>query len=117
MNPPPLPADLKKIIVTTGNSVEGKLISEYLDICRGVLVRSTGLNRGLSGGFKAIAGGNIPEFSEVCDEARHDAYELMLKHAASLKADAIIAFRYDTSSFSDGITEVIAYGTAVKLTE
>lgn len=109
MTPPTL------IIVTSGNDVAGRKISQYLGIVRGIIVRSTGIGRGIVGGLRSIAGGNIPEYAAVCEEARQHAYQLMLEHAAQIGADAIIAFRYDATEFMPGSTEVLAYGTAVKL--
>jgi len=90
-------------------------IVQYLGIVRGIIVRATGIGRGIVGGLRSIAGGNIPEYVAVCEEARDQAYRAMLAHAAHLGADAVIAFRYDATEFSPGTTEVLAYGTAVKL--
>ena len=109
MNPPPL------LIVTTGNDVAGHEIVQYLGIVRGIIVRSTGIGRGLIGGLRSIGGGNIPEYVAVCEEARQHAYQLMISHATELGADAIIAFRYDATEFTQGSTEVLAYGTAVRI--
>ena len=117
MNPPPLPKTPGEILVTTGNEISGRPVGTYLGIVRGVVVRSTGFSAGFTGSFKAIAGGNIPEFSRVCEEARRSAYEVMLQHAAEVGADAVIAFRYDAAGFMDGCTEVLAYGTAVTLVD
>ncbi|MEO8615030.1 MAG: YbjQ family protein [Luteolibacter sp.] len=109
MNPPPL------IIVTSGNDVAGHDIVSYLGIVRGIVVRATGIGRGLIGGLRSIGGGNIPEYAAVCEEARVHAYQIMLEHARGVGADAVIAFRYDATEFLPGSTEVLAYGTAVKL--
>jgi uncharacterized protein YbjQ (UPF0145 family) len=109
MNPPTLP------IVTTANHVEGQTITQYLGIVRGIVVRSTGIGRGLIGGIRSIAGGNIPEYVAVCEEAREHAFRIMIEHSTQMGADAIIAFRYDATEFMQGSTEVLAYGTAVKL--
>ncbi len=106
----------RNLIVTTGNEVSGHRIASYLGVVRGVIVRSPSIGSGLLGSLKSIAGGNIAEFAEVCEAARHDAYEQMLEHARSLKADAIIAMRYDATEFMQGATEVLAYGTAVRIT-
>lgn len=103
------------MIVTTGIEVEGKQISEYLGVVRGIVVRATGLGRGIIGGLKSIAGGNIEEWSVVCEEARKEAFNRMVQHAHEIGADAIIGMRYDATEFSQGATEVLAYGTAVKL--
>jgi uncharacterized protein YbjQ (UPF0145 family) len=109
MNPPPL------IIVTTGNDVAGHEIVQYLGIVRGIVVRSIGVGRGFVGGLRSIGGGNIPEYAAVCEEARQHAYQLMLTHATEMGAEAVIAFRYDATEFTQGSTEVLAYGTAVKI--
>lgn len=103
------------LIVTTGNEVEGKKIVEYLGIVRGVVVRATGIGRGIIGGFKSIAGGNIEEFTHVCENARLEASSRMVAHALQIDADAIIGMRYDSTQFGERSTEVLAYGTAVKL--
>jgi len=103
------------MIVTTGNDIAGHEIVQYLGIVRGIVVRSTGIARGLVGGLRSIAGGNIPEYVAVCEEARQQAYELMVQHANELGAEALIAVRYDATEFMQGSTEVLAYGTAVKV--
>ncbi len=101
--------------VTTGNDVAGHEIVQYLGIVRGIVVRSTSIGRGIVGGLRSIIGGNIPEYVAVCEEAREDAYRTMLAHATGVGADAIIGFRYDATEFIQGSTEVLAYGTAVKI--
>lgn len=101
------------MIVTTGNEVAGNLIVAYLGVVRGIVVRSTGIGRGLIGGIRSIGGGNIPEYVSVCEEARQHAYDLLLQHATQVGANAIIGMRYDATEFSQGVTEVLAYGTAV----
>ncbi len=105
----------RKLIVTTGNSCEGYQIAEYLGVVRGIVVRATGIGRGIMGAFASIAGGNVRAYEEVCEEARAQAYGRMVEHAKDRDADAIIAMRYDATEFSQGVTEVLAYGTAVKL--
>src|SRR5687767_3204644 len=103
------------MIVTTGFDVQGQSVSEYLGVVRGIVVRATGIGRGIVGGLKSIVGGNIEEFTVVCEEARMEAFNRMVQHAHEIGADAIIGMRYDATEFSDGITEVLAYGTAVRL--
>jgi uncharacterized protein YbjQ (UPF0145 family) len=103
------------MIVTTGMEIEGKPVTEYLGVVRGIVVRATGIGRGFIGGLKSIVGGNIEEWSVVCEEARREAFNRMVKHALEIGADAVIAMRYDATEFSQGATEVLAYGTAVKL--
>ena len=102
-------------IVTTGNEIAGYSITKYLGIVRGIVVRSPSIGQGIMGGLKQIVGGNIREYAEVCEAARGDAYQLLVQHAAEVGADAIIGMRYDATEFSQGATEVLAYGTAVKI--
>jgi len=104
------------MIVTTGFEVQDKKIAEYLGVVRGIVVRATGIGRGFIGGIKSIAGGNIEEFTVVCEEARREAFNRMVQHAVEIGADAVIGMRYDATEFGQGgTTEVLAYGTAVKL--
>lgn len=102
-------------IVTTGNDVAGREIADYLGIVRGIVVRATGIGRGIVGGLRSIAGGNIETFTVVCEQARLEASNRMIQHAREIGADAIIGMRYDATEFSQGTTEVLCYGTAVKL--
>jgi uncharacterized protein YbjQ (UPF0145 family) len=103
------------LIVTTSNSIEGYQITDYLGIVRGIVVRATGVARGLIGGLKSMVGGNVSEFETVCEEARAHAFGRMAEHAREMGADGIIGMRYDATEFMQGTTEVLAYGTAVKL--
>ena len=103
------------MIVTTGNDVAGSVISEYLGIVRGIVVRSPSISQGLLGGLKQLVGGNIESYAKVCEAAREEAYQRMLEHAKERRADALIGVRYDATEFAPGVTEVLAYGTAVKL--
>ena len=102
------------MIVTTGFEIEGKPIAEYLGVVRGIVVRATGIGRGFVGGIKSIAGGNIEEFTVVCEEARMESFNRMVRHAHEIHADAVIAEGLVTAT-GQGSTEVLAYGTAVKL--
>ena len=104
-----------RVIVTTGNDVSGYRIVQYLGIVRGIVVRAASIGQGIVGAFKSIGGGNISEYAEVCEGARHDAYIQMVAHAEHLGAHAIVGMRYDATEFSQGATEVLAYGTAVTL--
>jgi uncharacterized protein YbjQ (UPF0145 family) len=105
----------KRVAVTTGNNLEGYEIEEYLGIVRGIVVRAQTITQGIRGAFSSILGGNIRAFEEVCEQARGDAYARMVQHAEERGADAVIAMRYDATEFAQGVTEVLAYGTAVKL--
>jgi uncharacterized protein YbjQ (UPF0145 family) len=103
------------MIVTTSNDVAGRSIAGYIGIVRGIVVRSPSIGQGLLGGLKSIVGGNIESYAKVCEAAREEAYERMVRHAEEHGANAVVAFRYDATEFSQGVTEVLAYGTAVKL--
>jgi len=103
------------MIVTTANEIVGYPIEKYLGIVRGIVVRSPSIAQGFLGGLKQIVGGNIEAYAEVCEAARKEAYDRMSQHAEERGADAVIAMRYDATEFSQGVTEVLAYGTAVKL--
>jgi uncharacterized protein YbjQ (UPF0145 family) len=103
------------MIVTTGTEIEGRPVAEYLGVVRGIVVRATGIGRGIVGGFKSIMGGNIEEWAHVCEHARMEAFNRMVQHAHEIGADAVICMRYDATEFTQGSTEVLAYGTAVRL--
>lgn len=106
---------VKRIAVTTGDRLDGYEIDEYLGIVRGIVVRAQTITQGIRGALSSILGGNIRAFEEVCEQARSDAYTRMVEHAIERGADAIIAMRYDATEFAQGVTEVLAYGTAVRL--
>lgn len=104
-----------RILVTTANDVAGYHVSEYLGVVRGIVVRSPNIGQSFVGAFKQLVGGNISQYVDVCEAARHEAYVQMVQHAESLGAHAILAMRYDATEFVQGATEVLAYGTAVRL--
>lgn len=104
-----------RVLVTTATDIAGHGVIEYLGVVRGIVVRSPSIGQGLLGSLKSLGGGNIQEFVDVCEAARHDAYTQMVQHAEALGAHAIIAMRYDATEFMQGATEVLAYGTAVRL--
>ncbi len=106
---------IDQLIVTTGNEVAGHRIVKYIAIVRGITVRAASFGQSFWGGLKSLGGGNISEFTDVCERARHDAYQQMLQHARDMGADAIIGMRYDATEFAQGATEVLAYGTAVRI--
>ena len=105
----------QELIVTTGIEVAGQRIVKYLGIVRGITVRSASFGQSFWGGLKSLGGGNIKEFTDVCERARHDAFAQMVVHAQELGADAVIGMRYDATDFAQGATEVLAYGTAVRI--
>src|SRR5262245_54080788 len=104
-----------RFLVTTGNNIEGHQIAEYLGVVRGIVVRATGIARGIVSRLKSNVGGNVAEYEDVCEEARGHAFDRMVRHAREVGADAVIAMRYDATEFTSGVTEVLAYGTAVRL--
>lgn len=115
-NPQPAPRERSgRVIATTGNEVSGFAIESYIGVVRGIVVRSPNMVQGMFGGLKQIVGGNIESYAQVCEEARRQAFDRMLQQARDLDADAIIAVRYDATEFTPGATEVLAYGTAVRL--
>ena len=104
-------------MVTTTLSFDGYKILEYKGIVRGILVRSPTIMQGILGGLKNIIGGQIGAYTEMCEQARYQAYDLMLEHAAQLGANAIVGMRYEGSDIGTragaGGTEILCYGTAV----
>jgi uncharacterized protein YbjQ (UPF0145 family) len=101
------------MLVTTSNGVEGYKITQHLGIVRGITVRSRGALGNLRGAFQTLMGGNISVYTELCETARSEAYDLLIQHAQKAGANAIVAMRYDANEVMDGVTEVLAYGTAV----
>jgi uncharacterized protein YbjQ (UPF0145 family) len=103
------------MIVTTGNEITSRSIVVYLGVVRGIVVRSPTIGQGILGGLNQIIGGNIEAYAQVCEAARREAYDRMVAHAAEIGADAIVGMRYDATEFTQTATEVLAYGTAVRL--
>ena len=101
------------MIVTTTNDLPGHRIVRHLGVVRGITVRSRSVIGNLGGAIQSIFGGNISIYTNLAEAARQEAYDLMVQHAASAGANAVIAMRYDANEIADGITEVLAYGTAV----
>ena len=102
-------------LVSSGNELVGYLIVENLGIARGIVVRSRGAVGTIAAGIQTLFGGNITIYTELCEQSRLDAYKRMIAHAEEIGADGVIGFRYDANEITDGVTEVLAYGTAVKL--
>lgn len=103
--------------VTTSFNLAGRRIERHLGIVRGIVVRSRSIVGSLGATIQTIFGGNISLYSQLCEKAREDAYDLMLSHAEQLGADAIIGVRYDATEIMSGVTEVLCYGTAVKISQ
>jgi uncharacterized protein YbjQ (UPF0145 family) len=100
-------------MTTTAFTIDGYRIVRSLGLIRGVTVRSRSVLGNLAGGIQTIFGGNITIFTELCEHARLEAFQLLLQHAQEKGANAIIGIRYDANDVMDGVTEVLAYGTAV----
>lgn len=100
-------------MVTTALKLDGYDIEQNLGVVRGITVRSRSIFGTIGGALQTIVGGNISLFTELCEKTRQEAFELMVEHAAEMGANAIIAMRYDATEVMDGVTEVLAYGTAV----
>jgi uncharacterized protein YbjQ (UPF0145 family) len=103
------------MLVTTGNELAGFTIAGYVGIARGIVVRAPTFSQGFAAGLQRLAGGNIEAYTDVCEAARLQAFNRMVQNALQMGADAVIGMRYDATEFADGVTEVLAYGTAVKL--
>src|ERR1700719_4130989 len=100
-------------MVTTGNELAGYRIVRTFGIVRGIIVRSRSVIGNLGAALQTIIGGNITILTNLCEKTREDAYELLLQHAAAHGANAVVAMRYDATEVMQGVTEVLAYGTAV----
>ncbi len=102
-------------MVTTAFELSGYRISKNLGLVRGVTVRSRSILGTLGASLETIVGGNITLFESMCEKTREQALDLMLEHAAARGANAVIGMRYDATEVMQGVTEVIAYGTAVQV--
>jgi uncharacterized protein YbjQ (UPF0145 family) len=100
-------------LITTAFELPGLRVRQNLGLVRGIVVRSRSIFGSLGASFQTLFGGNITLFTEMCERAREDAYRLMIQHAGEMGANAIIGVRYDANEISSGVTEVLAYGTAV----
>ncbi|HEX5106883.1 MAG TPA: YbjQ family protein [Vicinamibacterales bacterium] len=99
--------------VTTAFELPGCRTVRTLGIVRGIVVRSRSIVGTIGASLQTVIGGNITLYTQMCEKARADAYQLMLDHAAESGANAVIGFRYDANEVAAGVTEVLAYGTAV----
>jgi uncharacterized protein YbjQ (UPF0145 family) len=104
---------MSQIIVTTSTHLEGFKITKHFGLVRGITVRSRSVFGNMAGGFLAIFGGRNSIYTELCERTRQEAYEYMEKNARQMGANAIINMRYDANEVMAGMTEVLAYGTAV----
>jgi len=100
-------------LITASNQLEGYRVTKHLGIVRGITVRSRSLFGNIAGGFQTLFGGKISIYVELCEKTREEAFQLMIQHAGERGANAIINMRYDANEVMNGVTEVLAYGTAV----
>jgi uncharacterized protein YbjQ (UPF0145 family) len=101
------------MLVTTSTHLEGYKIIEHLGVVRGIIVRSRNIFANIAGGLQTLVGGNISVYTNLCERTRQDAYDQLIEHAQNKGANAIINMRYDANEIMQGVTEVLAYGTAV----
>jgi len=101
------------MLVVTTNDLAGHKIVRNIGVVRGLVVRSRSIVGNVGASIQSLFGGNITLYTSLCEQARADAYELMVQHGQDMGANAIIAMRYDANEVAAGITEVLAYGTAV----
>ena len=104
---------MENSMVTTAFGLDGYQVVKNLGVVRGITVRSRSVLGNAVGGIQAIFGGNITIYTELCEHARSEAFDLMMQHAQQIGANAIIGMHYDANEVMEGITEVLAYVTAV----
>ena len=101
------------MLVATTNDLAGHRIVRHLGLVRGIVVRSRSIIGNVGASIQSLFGGNITLYTTLCEQARADAFDLMVAHARELGANAVVGMRYDANEVAAGITEVLAYGTAV----
>lgn len=104
---------MDKALITTSTGLEGYKIAQHMGVVRGITVRSRSIFGNIAGGLISIFGGKNSIYTELCEKTRSEAFDLMVEHAQALGANAVINMRYDANEVMRGITEVLAYGTAV----
>jgi len=100
-------------MVTTAFELPNFRVMQNLGVVRGIVVRSRNVFATIGAGLQTLVGGNITVFTTLCEQTRNDAFDIMIQHATEIGANAIIGARYDTTELAQGVTEVLAYGTAV----
>ncbi|MGH9495432.1 MAG: YbjQ family protein [Candidatus Sulfotelmatobacter sp.] len=100
-------------MVTTQFELDGFRVTRTLGVVRGIVVRSRSIFGTIGAGLQTLVGGNITLLTNLCEKTRQEAFDLMLQHAAELGANAVVTARYDATEIMQGVTEVLAYGTAV----
>ncbi|MCX6150821.1 MAG: YbjQ family protein [Ignavibacteriales bacterium] len=102
-------------LITTAFAIDGYRVKQNLGVVKGIVVRSRSIFGTIGAGLQTLFGGNITLLTELCEKTRRDSFEMMLKHAEEIGANSVIGFRYDANEVMSGVTEVLAYGTAVVL--
>jgi uncharacterized protein YbjQ (UPF0145 family) len=110
---PPYSSTVSHSMVTTAFTLDGYRITRNLGLVRGIIVRSRSIVGTIGAGLQTLIGGNITLLTNLCEQTREHAFDLMLQHASELGANAVIGMRYDATEVMQGVTEVLAYGTAV----
>ncbi|KAB2851539.1 MAG: YbjQ family protein [Hyphomicrobiaceae bacterium] len=105
------------MIVATTNDLPGARIVRHLGVVRGITVRSRSIVGSIGAGIQTLFGGNITLYTRLAEQTREDAFNLMIEHARAIGANAVLAMRYDANEIAAGVTEVLAYGTAVVIEE
>ncbi len=100
-------------MITNSFELSGYRVTRNLGVVRGITVRSRSILGNLAGGLQSLIGGKLSIYVELCEKAREEAFQHMIQHASERGANAIISMRYDANEVMDGVTEVLAYGTAV----
>lgn len=106
---------INRDMVTTTFELPGRRVVQNIGVVRGIIVRSRSIVGSIGAGLQTLFGGNITLYTQLCERARVDAYDLMVEHAEQSGANAIIGVRYDANEIAPGVTEVLAYGTAVRM--
>jgi uncharacterized protein YbjQ (UPF0145 family) len=110
-----MPVSVNEAMVTTAFELPGYRVARCLGLVRGVTVRSRSVFGTIGASLETLVGGNITLFEDMCEKTREQALELMMQHALERGANAVIGVRYDATEVMQGVTEVIAYGTAVRM--
>ena len=103
------------MIVSTTENIPKREVAEILGLVTGNIVQAKHIGRDIQAGLRSIVGGKVGSYTQMLSEARAEATNLMVREAQQLNADAVVNVRYSTSAISDGMSEILAYGTAVKL--
>jgi uncharacterized protein YbjQ (UPF0145 family) len=114
---PPTPLALDPSFATTALEIPGYRIINNYGVVRGIVVRSRNIFASIGAGLQTLVGGDITLYTQLCEKTRQDSFAMMLLHASQLGANAVIAIRYDTTEIMTGVSEVLAYGTAVLVTK